>query len=56
MLTAAGSDERRMMNIVLVRSESVLFQRSESGPLSSKRSESGLLKRSESGPLSIRVV
>ena len=36
MLTAAGSDERRIMNIVLVRSESGLFQQSESGPLSSK--------------------
>ena len=36
MLTAAGSDERRMMNIVLVRSESGLLQRSESGPLSSR--------------------
>ena len=36
MLTAAGRDERRMMNIVLVRSESGLLQLSESGPLSSR--------------------
>ena len=36
MLTAAGRDERRMMNIVLVRSESGLLQRSNSGPLSSR--------------------
>ena len=32
MLTAAGT----MMNIVLVRSESGLLQRSESGPLGSR--------------------
>ena len=36
MLTAAGSNERHMMNIELVRSESGLLQRSESGPLSSR--------------------
>ena len=36
MLTAAGINERRMMNIELVRSESGLLQRSESGPLSSR--------------------
>ena len=36
MLTSAGSDERCMMNIVLMRSESGLLQRSESGPLSNR--------------------
>ena len=36
MLTAAGSGERHVMNIVLVRSESGLLQRSESGPLISR--------------------